>query len=86
MKIFALIISSLLLLSIKVNSQSTASKQVTTFNIEAPQLNTHKKSGYIYQNHITNQKNRIQLYTCMMLKTCLMLKHRLWENGKLMNI
>lgn len=57
MKIFALIISSLLLLSIKVNSQSTASKQVTTFNIEAPQLNTHKKI-WVYLPKSYNQSKK----------------------------
>lgn len=43
MKIFALIFTTLLFFTNKVNSQSTASKQVSSFNIEAPQLNSHKK-------------------------------------------
>ena len=43
MKVIVFVLTSLLLFTIKINSQSTASKQVSTFTIEAPQLNTHKK-------------------------------------------
>ena len=43
MKLQNLLVLISLLISININAQSTASKQVSTFTIDAPQLDTQKK-------------------------------------------
>ncbi len=63
MKIFALIFTTLLVFTNKVNSQSTASKQVTAFIIEAPQLNTQKKIWvYLPKSYRTSKKSYPVIY------------------------
>ena len=43
MKLQNLLVLISLFISININAQSTASKQVSTFTIDAPQLETQKK-------------------------------------------
>ena len=63
MKIFVFSLTTLLLFTIKVNSQSTASKQVSTFTIEAPQLNTHKKIWvYLPKTYKESEKSYPVIY------------------------
>ena len=63
MKVIVFVLTSLLLFTIKINSQSTASKQVSTFVIEAPQLNTHKKIWvYLPKSYKTSKKSYPVIY------------------------
>ena len=53
----------LLSFNIEVNSQSTASKQVSVFTIEAPQLNTFKKIWvYLPKSYETSKKQYPVIY------------------------
>ncbi|RLD28419.1 MAG: alpha/beta hydrolase [Bacteroidetes bacterium] len=63
MKNFAHILTLLLLFTINVNSQTTASNQVSTFIIEAPQLTTHKKIWvYLPKSYKTSNKSYPVIY------------------------
>ncbi len=63
MKKIALIIASLLFLPINVKSQSTATKQVSTFIIEAPQLNAHKRIWvYLPKSYKATKKSYPVIY------------------------
>ena len=63
MKVFVLIFTTILLFTFNVNSQSTASKQVSTFTIEAPQLNTYKKIWvYLPKSYKTANKSYPVIY------------------------
>lgn len=63
MKKFAFTILALFFFIIKVKSQSTASKQVTTFTIEAPQLKTQKKIWvYLPKSYKASKKSYPVIY------------------------
>jgi predicted alpha/beta superfamily hydrolase len=63
MKLSVYAITTFLLFTVNVNSQSTASKQVRTFTIEAPQLNTHKKIWvYLPKSYKTSKKSYPVIY------------------------
>ena len=63
MKVFFLSLILLLSFNIAINSQSTASKQVSTFTIEAPQLNTFKKIWvYLPKSYQTSKKQYPVIY------------------------
>lgn len=63
MKVFVFSLTILLFFTISVNSQSTASKQVSTFTIEAPQLNTYKKIWvYLPKSYKESKKSYPVIY------------------------
>jgi predicted alpha/beta superfamily hydrolase len=63
MKIFVFSLTVLLLFSTNAKSQTTASKQVSTFTIEAPQLNIHKKIWmYLPKSYKTSKKSYPVIY------------------------
>ena len=57
MKLQNLLILISLLISININAQSTASKQVSTFTIDAPQLETQKKIWVYLPKDYQNSNN-----------------------------
>lgn len=82
MRNLILLFAIFLLTPASLIAQSTASEQVISFTIEAPQLDKRKKSGCIYQDLTMTQKIHIRFSICMMLKIYLMPRLPMQENGR----
>jgi hypothetical protein len=85
-KQFVLVLLFYFIIGKNIAQQSTASKQVSTFMIEAPQLQAKKKIWvYLPKNYSTSNKKYsiiyIYIYICMMHKIYLTQKRPLQENG-----